>query len=138
MHLEIPFKGHKNIRALHKKTIEITKESELTPSGDCIIGVNAFYGCKEIPNKIKKRLRDPNANILFSIAVDDLSFQVKGKGHQDLVCTHPTDIVLRKSNYICPRTLAIKCDKASDSIPRKLIRLLQNPKTTGIITIKIT
>jgi len=41
MKIEIPFKGHKNILSLHKKTIEITKESELTINGDCIIGTSA-------------------------------------------------------------------------------------------------
>jgi len=52
--------------------------------------------------------------------------------------SHPTDIVLRKSNYVCPRTLAVNCDKASDSIPRKIVKLLQDPKTKGIFRIKVT
>ena len=30
MKIEIPFSGHKNILSLHKKTIEITKDDELT------------------------------------------------------------------------------------------------------------
>jgi hypothetical protein len=47
---EIQFSGHENIRSNHQKTIEITKESHLTPSGDCIIGVNASSSCKiQIP-----------------------------------------------------------------------------------------
>ncbi len=59
MQFEIPFTGHKNIRSLHEKTIEITKDSKLTPSGDCIIGINSLYGCKEIPSQIKKKLKKP-------------------------------------------------------------------------------
>ena len=137
MQFEIPFSGHENIRSLHKKTIEITKEKNLTPSGDCIIGVSAKYGCKGNPKKIKDKLRDPNSVIIFSINVDNYKFQVKGKGHKDLICSDPNDIVLRKSNYVCPRTLAIKCDKASDSIPRKIIHLLQNPKTKGFFSIEV-
>jgi len=43
-----------------------------------------------------------------------------------------------KSNYVCPRTLAVNCDKASDSIPRKIVKLLQDPKTKGIFRIKVT
>ena len=65
-------------------------------------------------------------------------FKLKGKGHPNIVCSDPKDVVLRKSNYICPRTLAVGCDKASDAIPRKLIQLLQNPKTEGILKIKIS
>ena len=137
MHFEIPFSGHENIRSLHKNTIEITKEPTLTPSGDCIIGINAKYGCSEIPSKIKEKLKDPKSRVIFSIIVSDYVFKIKGKGHQDLICTDPNDIVLRKSDYVCPRTLAVNCDKASDSIPRELIQILQNPKTNGIFSIEI-
>lgn len=137
MHFKIPFSGHENIRSTHKNTIEITKDSSLTPSGDCIIGVGAKCGCNKIPNNIKKKLKDPNTIIIFSINVNDYSFNVKGKGHQDLICSDPNDIVLRKSNFVCPRTLAVNCDKASDSIPRKIIQLLQNPETKGTFSIEI-
>ena len=137
MHFEIPFTGHENIRSFHKKTIEITKESDLTPSGDCIIGINAKYGCNDIPKKIKEKLRDPNSKVTFSIIVDDYIFKINGKGHEDLICTDPNDIVIRKSDFVCPRTLAVNCDKASDSIPRELVKLLQDPKTIGIFSIKV-
>jgi len=137
VHFEIPFSGHENIRSLHKNTIEITKEPALTTSGDCIIGINAKYGCNEIPSKIKKKLKDPNSRVIFSIIVSDYVFKIKGRGHRDLICSDPNDIVLRKSDYVCPRTLAVNCDKASDSIPRELIQILQNPKTNGVFSIEI-
>ena len=137
MHFEIPFTGHVNIRSLHKNTIEITKEEHLTPSGDCIVGVGAKYACKDVPKNIIKKIRDPNSNIVFSINVNGYTFKINGKGHQDLICTDPNDIVLRKSNYVCPRTLAINCDKASNEIPRKLVQILQNPKTKGTLSIDI-
>ncbi len=137
MQFEISFFGHKNVLALHTKTIEITKDSKLTPSGDCIIGTNAFCGCKGIPSQIKKKLKDSNTKVVISIIVNGYTFRINGKGHKDLKCTHPHNIVLRKSNYVCPRTLAINCDKSSDQIPRKLIRLLQNPKIKGKFKIEI-
>lgn len=137
MHFEIPFSGHENIRSLHKKTIEITKESNLTPSGDCIIGINAKCGCNDIPKEIKEKLKNSNAKVTFSIIVNNYIFKVKGHGHQDLICSDPNDIVIRKSDFICPRTLAINCDKASDSIPRKLIQILQDPKTKGVFSIEV-
>jgi len=135
MHFEIPFYGHENIRSLHKKTIEITTESDVTLNGDCIIGVNASCGCIDIPEKMKKLLCISKANILFTIKVKDFSFKIKGKGHDELILTHPRDIVIRKSSFVCPRTLAINCDNASDSIPRKMIKSLQNPDTKGIFVI---
>jgi len=81
VHFEIPFSGHENIRSLHKNTIEITKEPTLTPSGDCIIGINAKYCCSEIPSKIKEKLKDPISKVIFSIIVSDYIFKIKGRGH---------------------------------------------------------
>ncbi len=137
MRFQIKFSGHKNIRSLHPKTIEITKDSHLTPRGDCIVGVNATCGCKDIPSALKKKLKDPNSTIKFSIVVNDYSFKFSGKGHKNLLLTHSDDIVIRKSNFVCPRTLAVSCNKASDSIPRKIIQLLQDPKAKGVLTIDV-
>jgi hypothetical protein len=134
---EIEFSGHENIRSNHKKTIEITKESELTVRGDCIIGVNANYACSDLPEDLKEKLQDPSSEIEFSIKVEQHEFVLKGKGHEDLILSHPEDIVIRKSDFVCPRTLAVKCDKASDLLPREMVTLLQNPKTKGIFTINV-
>jgi len=134
---EIQFSGHRNIRSNHHKTIEITKESHLTPSGDCIVGVNASASCADLPSSLKKKLQNPNSKVIFSIKVGKHEFNVEGRGHENLILTHLEDIVIRKSNFVCPRTLAVKCDKASDLIPREMISLLQNPKTTGTFTIII-
>ncbi len=132
---EIQFSGHENIRSNHQKTIEITKESHLTTSGDCIVGVNASASCADLPSLLKKKLQNPNSKVLFSIKVGKHEFNVEGKGHENLLLTHMADIVIRKSNFVCPRTLAVKCDKSSDLIPREMILLLQNPQTKGTFTI---
>ncbi len=137
MHFEIQFSGHENIRSLHQKTIEITKESSLTPSGDCIVGINASCGCKEIPDDIKKKLQDPNSIVKFSIKVGDHLFELQGRGHKGLTFTHLDDIVIRKSDFVCPRTLAVNCNKASNDIPRDMIQLLQSPSTKGVFCIDI-
>lgn len=138
MRHEITFFGHKNIRSLHEKTIEITKESHLTPQGDCIVGINSEIGCMGLPDEMKEKIRNKNSRIKFSIIIDDLQFDITGKGHPGLTLTHNEDIVLRKSDFICPRTIAIKCDKASNVIPRKMIELLQNPKIKGKMVIEVS
>ena len=134
---EILFSGHENIRSNHQKTIEITKESHLTPQGDCIIGVNASSSCADLPLELKNQLKNPESKIKFSIRVADKEFVLEGKGHPELILSHTEDIVIRKSDFICPRTLAIKCDKASDLLPREMVTLLQDPKTKGIFTISV-
>ncbi|WP_428326880.1 DUF371 domain-containing protein [Nitrosopumilus sp.] len=137
MRFEIEFSGHENIRSNHQKTIEITKESHLTPQGDCIVGVNANRACADLPQDLKDKLKNSDSNITFSINVGDYNFTVEGKGHPDLILTHTEDIVIRKSDFVCPRTLAVKCDKASDLLPREMVTLLQDPKTKGTFTITI-
>ena len=135
MRFEIKFTGHENIRSTHKKTIEITKESELTTRGDCIIGVNASYSCSDLPQSLKEKLQNPKSRVRFLIKVADHEFVVNGRGHKDLTLTHTEDIVIRKSSFTSPRTLAVKCDKTSDLLPREMVTLLQDPKAKGTFTI---
>ena len=137
MRYEIEFFGHENIRSNHKKTIEITKELHLTPRGDCIIGVNASSSCADLPQELKNKLKNSKTNVHFLIKVGDDEFVLQGKGHPDLTLTHNEDIVLRKSDFICPRTLSVKCDKASDLVPREMVSNLQNPKTKGLFIITV-
>ena len=137
MRFEIEFSGHENIRSSHQKTIEITKETHLTPQGDCIVGVNATSSCSDLPLEMKNKLKDSNAKVIFSIQVGEHEFVVEGRGHPELTLTHSEDIVIRKSNFVCPRTLAVKCDKASDLLPREMVSLLQDPKTKGVFAITV-
>lgn len=137
MRFEITFHGHKNVRSLHPKSIEITTDSDLTVNGDCIVGVRASCGCLGIPDGMKKLLQDPQSEVTCTILVDDFSYKITGRGNEKLTLKNPHDIVIRKSNFTCPRTLSIGCDTASDSIPRQMIKALQNPETKGIFRIEV-
>ena len=138
MKFDVEFSGHENIRSNHKNTIEITKESHLTLRGDCIVGVNANSSCNDLPRELKDRLRNSDAKVSISISVGDHEFTMHGNGHPDLVLTHKDDIVIRKSDFVCPRTLAVKCDKASDLLPREMVSLLQDPSTKGVLSITVS
>ncbi len=137
MKIEIPFSGHNNILSLHKKTIEITKDPHLTVNGDCIIGVNANLACIDLPEKLKKKVQNSNSVITFTIKVGSHSFTIHGKGSEKLTLKHKNDIVLRKSAFVCSRTLAINCNMASDDIPRKIVKELQNQNAVGIMIIEV-
>jgi len=137
MKIEIPFRGHENIISLHEKTIEITKDSSLTINGDCIVGVNSELSCNDLPEKFKNMAKNPDSSIIFTIKVGNDEFSIRGKGSEKLTLKHTKDIVLRKSAFTCSRTLAINCDKASDDIPRSIIKKLQNPKIIGKLIIEI-
>ena len=138
MRIEIPFSGHKNILSLHQKTIEITKDEKLTTNGDCIVGVSANISCVDLPEKMKKKIQNPKTKISFSIMANGKKFKIQGNGSEKLSLKHTKDIVLRKSAFTCSRTVAINCDKASSDIPRDFVKLLQNPKTRGYMSIEVS
>jgi hypothetical protein len=119
--------GHENIRAIHKTTFEITKESTLTKRGDCVIAVSATKGAKGLGSEFKEAMKRQDAQITITIEAIGIREVVKARGSTQLLFTHPTDMVVRKSNYICDRTIAIKANKAARGISRKLIEKIQNP-----------
>ena len=85
----------------------------------------------------KKKVQNSNSDIIFTIRVEPYSFTIHGKGSEKLTLKHKNDIVLRKSAFVCSRTLAINCDMASDDIPRKMIKELQNQNTIGKMIIEV-
>jgi len=128
--------GHSNIQATHKSTLEITKEAELSERGDCIIAVSANKSMTDISSEFKENLRKENAKITILIEAGDTVEVVNALGSSRLILTHPTDMVVRKSNYICNRTLAIQADKAACDLPRDLVKRLGNPKQK--VKVKLT
>lgn len=136
MRFEVGFCGHPNVLSTHKKTIEITRETALTPRGDCIVGVGAESACADLPDELKSRLRDPGRPVRIAIEVGGLRFEAEGVGHKGLTLTHASDIVVRKSRFVCPRTLAVGSDKASDDVPRDMVRLLRDPGARGVFSIE--
>jgi hypothetical protein len=137
MEEEILFYGHPNITALHEMTIEVTKAANLTPRGDCIIGVNASKACYDLSNALKRRLRDENSVVRMSIMVDYKKCDFVARGSPSLILTNKHDIVIRKSGFVCPRTLAIKCDKASNNIPKDIVQMLKDPIRKGVLLISV-
>jgi uncharacterized protein len=134
---EIIFKGHTNVQSLHSRTIEITKDKDLTLNGDCIIGVNANKSCKDLSTEIKEKIKKNNSLIEIELIVEPYSFVIKGNGNDNLLLSNHEDIVLRKSKFICDRTLSINCNFSSLNIPRKIIDILKYPSNTGIMLIRV-
>jgi hypothetical protein len=129
--------GHENIQATHKTTFEITKEAQLSRRGDCIIAVSANKTMTDFSSEFKKNLRKEKAKIMILIEAGDAAEVVNAFGSPRLILTHRTDMVVRKSNYICNRTLAIQADKAACDLSRKLAEKLRNPKQKVKITLTV-
>jgi hypothetical protein len=129
--------GHGNIEASHPTTLEITKEKHLSRTGDCIIAVGADKGLNDLSEEFKENLRKPNARLTLTIEADGITEQINAHGSPNLILTHPSDMVVRRSSYVDDRTLAVGADKASADLSRVLVEKLRNPKQKVRITLKV-
>ena len=118
--------GHRNISAIHNTTIEITKENHISKRGDCIIAVGATKGASDLSQAFKKAAKRKGVPIEITIESGGIKEVVLAEGESLLSFNHPTDLVIRKSNYICNRTIAVRSDKASVDLSRRLIRRLRD------------
>lgn len=130
-------KGHKNVSSLHKSTFEITKDVEIGPTADCIIGVDMDNSMLNFPEEFKQKIANSNTVIKVVLDTENGHDEITGFGHEDLTLTHPTDIVCRTSDYTCPRTLMIRADKAARDLDSNLIEDLKNEKIMEV-TIKLS
>lgn len=129
--------GHENIRGTHETTFEITKETWLTKRGDCIIAVGADKALADLNPSFRAALRREQARLFIIIEAGGIRELVKASGSGRLRLTHPTDMVVRKSSYVCNRTLAIRAEKAAIDLSRDLMKKLRDPKQNVRITLAV-
>ena len=126
MNFKIKAKGHENVLSLHKSTFEITKDKDLSLSGDCIIGLDIDKSMEDFPEEFKEKLANDDTKVIVELKTPNASDTIEGYGHHDLTLSHPTDMVCRKSTFVCSRTLMIKSNKAAIDLNRDLIKDLAN------------
>lgn len=137
MQEEIAFFGHPNVQSFHARTVEITKDEHLTLKGDCIIGVRATKACADLDPAIRNRLMKSDSRVKIEIVVGSDVYAITGSGDERLTLKNPHDIVIRKTNFVCPRTLSVRCDRASSDIPRRMVQALKDPAMKGLFRITV-
>lgn len=118
-------RGHENMMCTHRTTIEITKDKNISKQGDCIIGVSASKACNDISKMLITQIKD-GKKIKVILKVDDIQDCFYGFGNKKMQLLDRNDMVFRKSNFICERTILINCSKSSIDINRDLIKALRN------------
>ena len=124
--------GHPNILATHKTTLEITKDSELTRKGDCLIAVGADFSLQRI-----KELVDScgvGGKIKLTIAAAGMKDEIIAVVNKEFSSSH--EIVLRKGSFISERTLGINADKAAAGLGRELVEKLKSTGCAVSVTIE--
>lgn len=132
MNFKIKARGHENVLSLHKSTFEITKDKDLSLSGDCIIGLDIDKSMEDFPKEFKEKLANDDTKVIVELRTPNASDTIEGFGHHDLTLSHPTDIVCRKSTFVCSRTLMIKSNKAAIDLNRDLVKDLANGESMEV------
>lgn len=129
--------GHPKITAKHRTTFMVTKDPEVGPKGDCIIAVSADRAVRDLSPKLKRTIRS-DRELVITLKAGRMFEKIHARGHPLLTLDHPTDIVVRKSEFVCGRTLAIAADKAAADLSRKFVGALKNPTTKLELRIELS
>jgi len=124
--------GHALISAKHDTTLEITREGHLTKRGTCIVAIRSDKGARDLSPQFKRLARDPRAEIVLRLECNGIEDIVRARGSGLLTFTHPTDIVIRTSDFTCGRTVAIHSDKSASGLKRSLIGELRKGLNVNI------
>ncbi|HWQ17639.1 MAG TPA: DUF371 domain-containing protein [Sulfolobales archaeon] len=124
-------RGHRNIRATHRTTFEITREDSLTPRGDCIIAISADKSVRDLDQELKNRIKRGWV-IAIAIVVNNIWDMAMGYGDPGLELSDPVKIIARKSTYIAPNTIMLRSNKAAVDLRRDLMDLLKKGEEATI------
>jgi len=110
-------RGHRNIRATHDKTIELTAEPDITGRATCVVGTVSAADLAALSG-----LR---GSITVTLRVGAVEDRVTGVANPRYV--GGSRAVIRRSDYRSPETLVTGADKAAAGLNRELIRALADP-----------
>jgi hypothetical protein len=126
-------KGHQNILATHKTTLQITKDDQISKRADCVVAVSADKSLRELASDVKRALRSNTAKMRLTIQAGHMSESITGFGSAALTMSDPDDMVVRKSTFTSGRTLMISADKAARDLDRSFIEKLKTSEDVIII-----
>ena len=128
-------KGHHNVTSKHRTTLEVTQDTEIGLAADCIVGVSSKVSLNDLPHQMKEAIQNEKTIIQIILETENAKDVITGYGHPALTLDHPTDMVCRKSDYTCSRTLMVHADKASVDLDSDLIAELASGKTLKVTII---
>ncbi len=65
----------------------------------------------------------------------DLKDELMAYGDPRLTFKHNADVVIRRSDFVCDRTLAVRSNKSARDISREIVELLKDPYTELLLII---
>ena len=117
-------RGHPLVLSTHPTTFEVTMEDHLTENGNCIIGIAADKGCAGLSEEFRRTLAQDDAILITRLESGGVVAEITSQGSVRMALDHPTDMVWRKSTFVCGRTIGILSDKVAKTLPEELVQNL--------------
>ena len=73
------------------------------------------------PPNFKRVLCHDDAVLITRLSCEGITVEVKSRGSSGLTLQHPTDLVWRRSTFICGRTIGILSDHVAATLPKALV-----------------
>ena len=119
--------GHENITALHKTTLEFTKDSSVTLNGDCIVGVNATFDIKELKKFLCQQ------KIKITLRAGGITEEIIAQPNS--MFASEREMVVRIGGYMSERTFAVHADTSASRLSRAFKTRLRDPATIVTVTV---
>jgi hypothetical protein len=129
----ISCQGHPLVLGTHPTTFEVTGEGHLTKKGNCIIGISSDKSCANLSAEFKRVLSHDDAVLITRLSCEGETVEVKSRGSSQFTLDHPTDMVWRRSSFVCGRTIGILSDHVAATLPGGFIANLAAGKEMIII-----
>lgn len=125
--------GHPHISGAHNTTLEFSKDDEVTPMGDCIVGIKADFDLEQLKQFIKKC---SSKKVIITITTPNKKIKETIFAELNPSFSSDKELVIRKSGFCSERTFAINADKAASGIRRELISFLKERGSKICIMLK--
>lgn len=132
MRERITARGHENVSAEHGSTLEVTTDDWLTEAGDCILGIEADRVPAAFDPAFVEASQSDAARITIRLRVGDRNQTIHARGHPELTFESDRSAVVRTSEYVDDRTVAIAADAAAVDVDRSIVEALQDGATIEI------
>jgi len=117
-------RGHENVAATHGSTFEVTTDDWLTPAGDCIVGVAADRAPAAFDPAFVDACRDHDAAVTVVLRAGGHEWRTRARGHPDLTFASERSLVVRTSDHVDDRTVAVGAADAAADVDRGLVAAL--------------
>ena len=117
--------GHPSIRATHRKTLELTRDPEITERATCVIGVAA-----ELP---EEELAALHGRVALTLSAGGESVEVRGRLNPAFRPGDP--LVVRRAADVTRNAVVVDADVVAADVPRSFVAAATDPAAR--ITVRV-